>query len=97
MSRVIYKEGMISSFGLYRMNASSHVSGLEAETIARTDAMEYLSQYFNKTCGSDSKLLAPDWKKKFHSQGSEIFSGKVWKIQLEAKMDDVFPGGEPCK
>lgn len=96
-SRVIYKDGVISSFGLYNQSQGGKISGLDAEAVARSEAMEYLAQYFKKTCEADSDLLAADWKKKFHSQGSVIYPNGVLKVLLEAKIKDVFPDGELCQ
>jgi hypothetical protein len=94
---VIYKDGIISSFGLYNQSHEGKISGLDAEVVARSEAMEYLAQYFKKTCKADSDLLAADWKKKFHSQGSVIYPDGALKVLLEAKIKDIFPDGEPCK
>lgn len=94
---MIYKDGVISSFGLYSQSQGGKISALDAEIVARSKAMEYLAQYFKKTCGADSNLLDIDWKKKFHSQGSVIYPNGALKVLLEAKIKDVFPDGEPCK
>ena len=88
-----YSTMSLDSIGIYNPKVEGEKNGLNAELIARKNAIDNLEKYFENSCdGLDKSSLnvKNDWENSFRSQGTEIYANGVLAVTLQAPIKQIF-------